>query len=70
VGPASVSGIRSTKGHEARLWATADAAKTIAFGIGAELQYPFSPQSLNHLPLDVICSMIEHSLPTVAEHDA
>jgi len=30
--------------------------------IGAELQYPFSPRSLNHLPLDEICATIERNL--------
>jgi putative membrane protein len=30
--------------------------------IGTELQYPFSPDSLNHLPLDEICATIEGNL--------
>jgi putative membrane protein len=38
--------------------------------IGAELQYPFSPRSLNHLPLDEICSTIEQNLLALAERDA
>ena len=35
--------------------------------IGAELQYPFSPRSLNHLPLDEICAAIESNLLELAE---
>jgi putative membrane protein len=30
--------------------------------IGTELQYPFSTDSLNHLPLDDICATIEGNL--------
>lgn len=36
--------------------------------IGAELQQPFSTDSLNHLPLDEICATIEHNLMEMLEH--
>jgi ion channel-forming bestrophin family protein len=35
--------------------------------IGTELQYPFSPDSLNHLPLDEICATIEGNLLAMLE---
>jgi putative membrane protein len=35
--------------------------------IGNELQFPFSPDSLNHLPLDEICATIEQNLMAMIE---
>jgi putative membrane protein len=35
--------------------------------IGTELQNPFSPDSLNHLPLDEICATIEGNLLAMLE---
>lgn len=35
--------------------------------IGTELQYPFSTDSLNHLPLDEICATIERDLRALLE---
>ncbi|HEV3003904.1 MAG TPA: bestrophin family ion channel [Pirellulales bacterium] len=57
-------------------WLTPLATMLVAYPIlaldeiGAELQYPFSPRSLNHLPLDEICSTIERNLLELAERDA
>ena len=38
--------------------------------IGTELQYPFSTDSLNHLPLDEICATIEQNLLAMLESQA
>ena len=38
--------------------------------IGTELQYPFSPDSLNHLPLDEICATIEGNLLAMLDQPA